>query len=97
MYYIYNPTTYKQYFPKHSAYGPGRYATEQAAKAQRTKAIRAGALTEEWQVIPVQQYRDNEPMVETRNILNPAGGPIMIRLSEKGTCTDPGTELYHTM
>lgn len=97
MYYIYHPTTYKQYFPKHSMYGPGVYETEQAAKAQRTKAINAGKLTADWQVISTEAFRANEPMVETRNILNPEAGPIMIRISEKGGCTDPGTERYHTM
>lgn len=97
MFYIYNPTTYAQYFPKHSMYGPGRYETEQAAKAQRTKAIKAGKLNEDWKVISVEEFNANEPMVETRNILNPDAGPIMIRISQRGGCCDPGTETYHSM
>jgi len=43
----------------------------------------------------INQYGYNE--VETRNILNPDFGPIMISLHNKGGCCDPGTERYHSM
>lgn len=97
MFYIYHPTTYKLYYPKHSVYGPGCYETERAAKGQLTKAIAAGKVTAEWKVIDVQTYRDNEPMVDTYNLLDPDKKPIKIRISEKGGCTDPATETYHCM
>lgn len=42
-------------------------------------------------------YPYGREMLETRNILNPEAGPIMIARSEKGGCTDPGTETYHCM
>lgn len=35
--------------------------------------------------------------VMTRNILNPEAGEFPIARSEKGGCTDPGTERYHCM
>lgn len=35
--------------------------------------------------------------IETRNILNPEAGPLMIARRNKGGCTDPGTETYHCM
>ena len=35
--------------------------------------------------------------VETKNILNPEAGVIMIDRASKGGCTDPGTETYHCM
>lgn len=97
MFYIYNPTTHKLYYPKHSVYGPGTYETERAAKTQLTKAINAGKLTAEWETIGADAYRASEPMVETYNLLDPDKKPILIRLSEKGGCTDPGTEQYHCM
>jgi hypothetical protein len=51
MFFIYNPTTYLQYFPKHSSHGPGRYETERAAKAQLTKAINVNKLEAgKWEV-----------------------------------------------
>lgn len=38
-----------------------------------------------------------DEMLTTRNILNPEAGDIAISRSEKGGCTDPGTERYHSM
>ena len=48
-------------------------------------------------VVSEVEFRASEPMVETRNLMNPSAGPIMIRASEKGGCTDPGTERYWAM
>lgn len=41
-------------------------------------------------VMQRDEYRD--PMVETKNLLN--GKSCKIRLSQVGTCCDPGTERY---
>lgn len=52
------------------------------------------ATVEDWQASAAFAY--SQEMVETQNILNP-GKIIMIRRSEKGTASDPGTETYHSM
>ena len=38
-----------------------------------------------------------DDVMQTRNILNPDAGPIDIARRAWGGCTDPGTELYHSM
>lgn len=96
MFFIYNPTTYLQYFPKHSSHGPGRYETERAAKAQLTKAINVNKLEAgKWEVISRDAFYNDEPMVETTNVLT--GKVLLIRKSLRGGCCDPGTEHYHQM
>lgn len=96
-YMIYHPTTYQPYYPNHSVFGPGTYETERAAKAQLTKAVKAGKIDSTWLTIECKAYYDNEPLVETHNMLNPSAGKIMIRLTQKGGCCDPATEAYHSM
>ena len=51
----------------------------------------------DYEVLTISEYRKLDVMVETRNILNPDAGVIMIRLSQKGSACDPGTERYHSM
>jgi hypothetical protein len=52
----------------------------------------------EYLVCTVEHFMEHlDPMVETTNILGTPGNVVMIRKSEKGGCTDPGTERYHSM
>lgn len=50
-----------------------------------------------YKVTPYTEWHTTEPMVETYNLMDPDKKPIQIRLSEKGGCTDPATERYHSM
>lgn len=56
-----------------------------------TKTCRTRELAAEW----VRTF-GNEKLT-TRNMLNPEAGDIEISRSEKGGCTDPGTERYWSM
>ena len=77
------------------------FATSQAGKTAVAALVRKskGELTKmDFEVLSYSEFQEKyDPLVETKNILNPSAGPIMIRLSEKGGCTDPGTERYHSM
>lgn len=83
-YVIYNPTTFQR--------TSNVYATERAAKAQRTKLIKAGKAPVDAVVDTFINWFEKEPMVPTVNLMS--GETIMIRQSNKGTILDPGTEAY---
>lgn len=92
---IYNKKTY-QMLDKVS--GSGHYLTSRAAKGALTKRINSGGLErDQWCVDTYENYRANEPMVETYNQMDPQRKPIPIRLSYKGTHMDPAMDSYHTM
>jgi hypothetical protein len=83
-------------------YGSVRtFGTARAAKVAVAAIVRKsnGTLTKaDFLVCTTAYFTEHlDPLVETRNLLNPSAGPIMIRKSELGTCTDPGTETYHCM
>lgn len=43
-----------------------------------------------------EQNKENiDPLVEVKNMMS--GKPVMIRMSEIGTCVDPSTETYWSM
>ena len=48
-------------------------------------------------VISKEEFDLADVEVETFNLLNPNGGPVMIKRSLKGTHMDPATESYHSM
>lgn len=92
---IYNKQTYRRF---KTPQGNESFATERAAKGVLTKMVNGGVLKrDEWVVASYGEWRDAEPMVETYNLMDPERKPIPIRASEKGGCTDPATERYHTM
>lgn len=74
------------------------YSSKRAASYALTMAVKAGrAKREDWEITDVKNFNENvDYMVETTNLMNP-GSKVMIRKSELGGCTDPGTERYHTM
>lgn len=69
-----------------------------AKTSLRALLRRSGRVADEFMVV-TREYFDKylDPMVETTNILGTPGNVVMIRKSEKGGCTDPGTERYHSM
>ena len=71
------------------------YATERAAKGQRTKMLNHGLITANYIVGEFVFWAQNEPLVETTNIMS--GATIQIPQSQKGTFLDPGTETYWSM
>lgn len=46
-------------------------------------------------IMEASEFRAKQPMVETVNLMS--GKKLMIPASEKGGCTDPGTETYWSM
>lgn len=52
---------------------------------------------EDYVVATYEAWAAAEPMVETYNMLDPQRRVVMIRASDKGGCTDPATETYHSM
>lgn len=77
----------------HQFNSPRGAKTSLSALLRRTKRV-----ADEFMVV-TREYFDEylDPMVETTNILGTPGNIVMIRKSEKGGCTDPGTERYHCM
>ena len=75
-----------------------RFDTLGGAKASLTRKYSKGRNGHLMAVTDVETFNNEiDYEVETRNILNPEAGVIMIRKSLKGTACDPGTERYHTM
>jgi hypothetical protein len=89
------------YTANDSLYVEKRYATVGAAKAAMTRTKKRDgspkypATTHE--VMSLEQFQEADVLVETYNMLNPKGGKVMIRKSQKGSCCDPATERYHCM
>ena len=54
-----------------------------------------GYSVADFSIMDTAEYNAADVMVETRNLMS--GTILKIRLSEKGGCTDPGTERYWTM
>lgn len=54
---------------------------------------------ENLQVMSAELYEQNkeniDPLVEVKNMMS--GKPVMIRMSQVGTCVDPSTETYWSM
>ena len=80
----------------------GQFETLGAAKRSATCAMKRvkRSKKEEWYdyvAMSIEEFREGDTLVETRNLLNPDAGPIMIRRSQKGGCCDPGTETYWSM
>jgi hypothetical protein len=46
-------------------------------------------------IVESRAFYESEPMVETINLQSRK--KVMIRASQKGSCTDPGTETYWSM
>lgn len=81
-----------------NAYKPRNHYTANvytSAGRARGAMKRMGMDPSEWEVIDREEFERRDIMVETKNLMN--GKKMMIRLSEKGTCTDPGTERYWSM
>ena len=51
----------------------------------------------EYAVMTLEEWREADILVETYSIMDKTRTPIMIRKSERGGCTDPGTERYWCM
>lgn len=92
-YVIYNPTTWKIY--RHANGSSAVYDLERLAKAQRTKLINAGVLTEAWKIDTDFNYHKNEPMITVKSLMS--GEDVQIRASDVGGCCDPSTERYWSM
>ncbi len=93
-YVIYNPQTWRILKLNGSQ---AIYKEQRTAKAQYTRAKNNGVINDSWKVDTLENYQNNEPMVETYNMLDPERKPFNIRMSDKGTCCDPATESYHSM
>lgn len=81
-------------------YGIRYFDTDRGAAVALGAILRKAPTREKSEyLICTREHFDKhlDPMVETTNILGTPGNVVMIRKSEKGGCTDPGTERYHTM
>lgn len=76
-----------------------RFETIRGAKTAIAALVRKSKdyyTKDDFAVMTFDEFQEkHNPMVETRNLLNPDAGPIMIRKSELGGVNDPGTERYH--
>lgn len=86
-------------FQRLSLGGQQSFETERTAKGILTKAVNAGkAKREDYTVASYDAWVAADPLVETFSIHDlKKEKPVMIRQSEKGGCTDVGTERYWTM
>lgn len=92
MFAIYN-TDYERLVRKQGA--TQTYSTMSAAKAAATRMNNKNGIVKHVAMAYAEYNEKFNPMVETTNIMS--GKTCMIRKSELGGCTDPGTERYWSM
>lgn len=93
-YVIYKPATWRIFkFPSGKT---AVYDSDRQAKAQFTKLVNTGVIkADEWSVDTYDNYRNNEPTVTVKSLMN--GAAVTIRMSDQGGCCDPSTERYWSM
>ena len=80
-------------------YREGSYTSAGRARAAMRKATKYDGSPKypepDYEVMTVTEFNKRDVMVTTHNLMN--GKAVQIRLSDKGSCCDPGTERYFTM
>lgn len=71
------------------------YTTVRAAKAARTRLLKAGLITEEFKPITLEEFHKTDPMVTVKSLMS--GADVQIPQSQVGSCCDPSTERYWSM
>lgn len=85
---IYNPIKHRRYeTPKRHA----SWSEQRIAKSVRTKAIKAGDITEDYQVMTWEEMDAADPMIEVTSAFD-GKTKCWIKASSKGSCTDPSME-----
>lgn len=78
-------------------YGIRHFDNARGAKIALSALLRTNNRDADEYLVITREYFDAylDPMVETTNLMS--GKVVMIRRSEKGSCTDVGTERYWSM
>ena len=92
----------EQLHRKPGHYSPASYDSERGAKIACSKLNTLYSPNgdfrgpPQWVVLTRAEFSElHDPLVTVFNLMT--GKPVQIRKSEKGGCTDPSTERYHSM